>query len=223
MRDVFGVSGVKERTAAAYRIGKPAGGIGLAIVLSLFAAGSSPGVARCDDATKGRRRPNVVLILTDDQGTVDMNVYGAKDLATPHMDGLARRGVRFTQFYAAAAVCSPSRAGLLTGRYPVRAGVPGNVSSTEGHAGMPAEQVTLAETLKAAGYATAHIGRWHLVYTPETMPNAQGYDFSFGHMGGCIDNWSHFFYWRGPNRHDLHRNSERVYREGSFFPDLMVE
>ena len=88
---------------------------------------------------------------------------------------------------------------------------------------MPAEQVTLAETLKAAGYATAHIGKWHLGYTPETMPNAQGFDFSFGHMGGCIDNWSHFFYWRGPNRHDLHRNSERVYREGSFFPELMVE
>jgi arylsulfatase A len=169
------------------------------------------------------RPPNVVLILTDDQGTVDLNIYGAEDLQTPHMDGIAHRGVRFTQFYAAAPVCSPSRAGLLTGRYPLRAGVPGNVSSTEGDAGMPNAQVTLAETLQAAGYATAHIGKWHLGYTPETMPNSQGFDYSFGHMGGCIDNWSHFFYWHGPNRHDLHRNGQRVYHDGVYFPALMVE
>ena len=172
---------------------------------------------------EGNRPPNVVLIFTDDQGTVDMNVYGAEDLATPHMDGIARRGVRFSQFYAAAAVCSPSRAGLLTGRYPLRAGVPGNVSSMEGHAGMSHEQVTLADTFRAAGYATAHIGKWHLGYTPETMPNAQGFDHSFGHMGGCIDNWSHFFYWQGPNRHDLHRNGQRIDRDGEYFPALMVE
>ncbi len=169
------------------------------------------------------RPPNVVVIFTDDQGTVDMNIYGADDLTTPHMDSIASRGVRFTQFYAAAPVCSPSRAGLLTGRFPLRAGVPGNVSSMEGEAGMPAEQITIADMLRAAGYATAHIGKWHLGYTPETMPNNQGFEFSFGHMGGCIDNWSHFFYWQGPNRHDLHRNGRRVYRDGEYFPALMVE
>jgi arylsulfatase A len=169
------------------------------------------------------RPPNVVLIFTDDQGTVDMNIYGADDLTTPHMDSIASRGVRFTQFYAAAPVCSPSRAGLLTGRFPLRAGVPGNVSSMEGEAGMPADQITIADMLRAAGYATAHIGKWHLGYTPETMPNNQGFEFSFGHMGGCIDNWSHFFYWQGPNRHDLHRNGRRVYRDGEYFPALMVE
>ena len=165
-------------------------------VLVLFSACLAANLARAEDA-EGRRPPNVVLIFTDDQGTVDMNVYGAEDLTTPHMDGIARRGVRFTQFYAAAAVCSPSRAGLLTGRYPQRAGVPGNVSSMEGHAGMPTEQVTLADMFQAAGYATAHVGKWHLGYTPETMPNAQGFDFSFGHMGGCIDNWSHFSFFEG--------------------------
>jgi len=168
-------------------------------------------------------RPNVIVVFTDDQGTVDANCFGAKDLVTPGIDALARRGVRLTQFYAAAPVCSPSRAGLLTGRYPVRAGVPGNVSSQKGGAGMPPEQVTMAETFKAAGYVTAHVGKWHLGYTPETMPGAQGFDFSFGHMGGCIDNYSHFFYWQGPNRHDLWRQGKEIHRDGCFFPDLMVE
>jgi arylsulfatase A-like enzyme len=168
------------------------------------------------------RKPNVILIFTDDQGSIDAGCYGATDLATPSIDSLAGTGVRFSQFYAAAPVCSPSRAGLLTGRYPLRAGVPGNASSSRGKAGMPATQVTIAEMLKRAGYATAHIGKWHLGYTPETMPNNQGFDHSFGHMGGCIDNYSHFFYWQGPNRHDLWRNGEEVHHDGQFFGDLMV-
>jgi arylsulfatase A len=169
------------------------------------------------------KRPNVLLIYTDDQGSVDLNCYGAKDLVTPHLDGLAKRGVRFTQFYAAAPVCSPSRAAMLTGRVPQRAGVPGNVSSAKGNAGMPAEQVTIAEMLKASGYTTGHVGKWHLGYTPETMPNGQGFGSSFGHMGGCIDNYSHFFYWNGPNRHDLWRNGKEIFADGRFFLDLMVE
>jgi len=169
------------------------------------------------------RKPNVIIVFTDDQGSIDANCFGAKDLVTPGIDGLAARGVRFTQFYSAAPVCSPSRAGLMTGRYPVRAGVPGNCSSTPGVAGMPPEQVTIAETLKAAGYATAQVGKWHLGYTPETMPGGQGFDHSFGHMGGCIDNFSHFFYWAGPNRHDLWRNGEEVFHDGRFFVDLMLD
>ncbi|MES2570988.1 MAG: sulfatase-like hydrolase/transferase [Verrucomicrobiota bacterium] len=167
-------------------------------------------------------KPNVIIILTDDQGSVDTHLYGAKDLETPHMDALARRGVRFTQFYAAAAVCSPSRAALLTGRYPLRAGMPANGPAEKGKSGMPASEVTIAEMLKAGGYATGHVGKWHLGYTPETMPLGQGFDFSFGHMGGCIDHYSHFFYWAGPNRHDLHRNGKEVFHDGEFFPDLMV-
>ncbi|MHC4282139.1 MAG: sulfatase-like hydrolase/transferase [Planctomycetota bacterium] len=170
-----------------------------------------------------QRRPNVVLIFTDDQGTVDVNCYGAKDLLTPNLDRLAREGTRFTQFYVGAPVCSPSRAALMTGRYPQRAGQPSNAPSQRGHAGMPTEQVTIAEVLKAAGYATGHVGKWHLGYTPETMPNGQGYDSSFGHMGGCIDNYSHFFYWQGPNRHDLWRNGEEIWRDGEFFGELMVD
>jgi len=173
--------------------------------------------------TSAADRPNVLFILADDQGSVDLGCYGSKDLETPHTDALAARGVRFTQFYSAAPVCSPSRAGILTGRYPVRAGVPGNCASQPGEKGaLPPEEVTMAEMFHAAGYATAQIGKWHLGYTPETHPLRQGFDHSFGHMGGCIDNRSHFFYWSGPNIHDLWRNGEEVFHDGEFFPDLMA-
>ena len=168
--------------------------------------------------------PNVIVIMTDDQGAGDMGCYGAKDLMTPNMDGLARHGVRFTQFYSGAPVCSPSRAAFLTGRYPLRAGLIGNATSQpNGHEGLPKEQITLAQMFKAAGYATAHIGKWHLGYTPQTLPNARGFDFSFGHMGGCIDNYSHFFHWHGPIQHDLFRNGIEIQSPGRYFPDLMVE
>lgn len=168
-------------------------------------------------------RPNVVIIYTDDQGTLDMNIYGAKDLTTPNLDRLAKKGTRFTQFYAASPVCSPSRASLLTGRYPQRAGLVDNASGTYGSGnGLPASQYTMAELFKDNGYKTAHIGKWHIGYTPETMPNKQGFDYSFGFMGGCIDSYSHFYYWGGPNRHDLWRNGEEIYEAGKYFPDLMV-
>jgi arylsulfatase A len=177
----------------------------------------------CVALTGAEPKPNVILILADDLGSIDLGCYGSSDLQAPHTDRLAASGVRFTQFYAAAPVCSPSRAGTLTGRWPARAGVPGNVSSQRGGpGGLPPEEVTLAEMFRAAGYATAHIGKWHLGYTPETMPGAQGFDHSFGHMGGCIDNYSHFFYWSGPNIHDLWRNDLEVFHDGEYFPDLMV-
>lgn len=168
--------------------------------------------------------PNVIFIMADDQGSVDLGCYGSKDLVTPNTDALAARGVRFTQFYSAAPVCSPSRAGALTGRWPARAGVPSNCASQKGGKGaLPPEEVTMAEMFKAAGYATAQIGKWHVGYTPETSPLAQGFDHSFGHMGGCIDNFSHFFYWGGPNIHDLWHNGTEVFHDGVFFPDLMVD
>ena len=167
--------------------------------------------------------PNVIVILTDDQGAADAHCYGATDLQTPAIDALASRGVRFTQFYAAAPVCSPSRAGLLTGRYPLRAGLATNASCTLGAGPALPPQATLARMFQKAGYTTGHIGKWHLGFTPQTMPNGQGFDYSFGHMGGCIDNFSHFFYWEGPNRHDLYRNGQEVFYPGRFFPDLMVE
>jgi arylsulfatase A-like enzyme len=180
-------------------------------------------------AAGSAERPNVIVIMSDDQGSVDAGCYGGADLATPAIDKLAAQGVRFTQFYAAAPVCSPSRAGLLTGRYPLRAGLvtnaaapPINGNFDDGTRGLPGEQITLAEMFKAAGYATAHIGKWHLGYAKGMTPNEQGFDYSFGFMDGCIDNYSHFFYWAGPNRHDLWRNGKEVFYDGQFFPELMV-
>ncbi|MFT5886346.1 MAG: arylsulfatase A [Arcticibacterium sp.] len=169
------------------------------------------------------RKPNVIIIYTDDQGSIDLNCYGAKDLYTPNMDKLAETGVRFTQFYAAAPVCSPSRAALLTGKTPLAAGLPGNAPSRKGEVGLASEQITIAEKLKDNGFVTGHIGKWHLGYTEATMPNGQGFDYSFGHMGGCIDNYSHFFYWNGPNRHDLWENNKEVWMDGEYFQDLMSQ
>lgn len=168
------------------------------------------------------RAPNVIFLLTDDQGTVDVGAYGTADIETPHLDAICRRGVRFTQFYAAAPVCSPSRAALLTGRTPARAGLTGNVAHSPDARGLPTDQVTMAEMFRAGGYATAHVGKWHLGHAPDEQPPAQGFDLSFGHLGGCIDNYSHFFYWAGPNRHDLQQDGVEVHRPGRFFPDLMV-
>jgi arylsulfatase A-like enzyme len=169
------------------------------------------------------RPPNVILILSDDHGSADVGCYGAADLHTPHLDALAARGVRFTQFYVAASVCSPSRAALLTGRQPIRAGVPGNVSSRRGAAGMPPGEVTVAELLKdRLGYRTALFGKWHLGTTPDGDPLGQGFDEFFGHLGGCVDNWSHTMYWEGPIFHDLWRGRDEVWENGTHFGDLIV-
>ncbi len=174
------------------------------------------------------KKPNVIVILTDDQGSIDLNSYGAKDLHTPNMDRLAKEGVRFTQFYAGAPVCSPSRAALLTGKTNLRAGLPNNVPIPEraeasGQYGLPTEEITMAEMLKENGYYTALIGKWHLGHREQNLPNGQGFDYFFGHQRGCIDNYSHFFFWDGPNKHDLFRNSEEVYYPGKHFTDLMTE
>ncbi|MBI9019370.1 MAG: sulfatase-like hydrolase/transferase [Phycisphaerae bacterium] len=165
------------------------------------------------------RKPNVIFILTDDQGSVDVGCYGAKDLITPNMDRLAREGVRFNQFYVGASVCSPSRAALLTGRYPQRAKL---VSNAYGDRGMPNDQVTIAEVLKGHGYRTGIFGKWHMGDTLPLSPNAQGFDEFFGHKVGCIDNYSHFFYWHGPNRHDLWKNEQEHWEDGKYFPDMVV-
>jgi arylsulfatase A len=102
-------------------------------------------------AQKPSPRPNVLLIYSDDQGTLDLGCYGSKDLSTPNLDVLAQSGVRFTQMYAASAICSPSRAGLMTGRLPIWAGVPTNLSSAKGDPGMPGAEITIAEMQHRCG------------------------------------------------------------------------
>ena len=164
--------------------------------------------------TAHAQRPNVIIIYTDDQGTLDLGCYGTQDLYTPNIDNLADQGVRFTQFYAAP-VSSVSRANLLSGQFAKRAGVTSNV----GRRGLPLEKEPIAEHLKENGYKTTLIGKWHLGDAIENGPNAQGFDYFWGFRKGCIDSYSHFFYWAGPNRHDLWRNEEEIYAPGSFFCD----
>lgn len=165
--------------------------------------------------------PNVLVLFSDDQGTIDINAFGAKDLHTPNLNRLARRGTRFTQFYVGAPVCSPSRASLLTGRYPQRAGVPGNVGIDAD--GMPDEQITMAEMLVDTGYDTALIGKWHLGHVNGDGPLDQGFEYFYGHKRGCIDNYSHFFYWNGPNVHDLWRGTREIFADGEHFSDQIVD
>jgi arylsulfatase A len=192
-------------------------------ILPVFIIAAIGAISLAYTKKQAARKPNVIVIYTDDQGYADMNIYGSKDLYTPNMDGLAKSGVRFTQFYSTSPICSPSRAALLTGRYPQRAGLPLMGPSKEGVPGMSGDQYTLGELFKDAGYKTAHIGKWHVGYSKDTEPNAQGFDYSYGFMGGCIDNYSHFFYWDGPNRHDLWKNGAEIYEPGRYFPDLMVD
>lgn len=169
------------------------------------------------------RPPNVVLFYADDMGIGDVGVYGCEDIKTPNIDALARAGVRFTNYYSAAPICSPSRAALMTGRYPQRAGVPTNVSSLMDKPGMPPEQLTIAEVTKSAGYATGLIGKWHLGSTYETQANAQGFDYFFGYHA-CIDYWSHMFYYGGnvPHYHDLYRNRKEIHEDGTYFTDMLT-
>lgn len=124
-------------------------------------------------------RPNIVLILADDLGYGDLSSYGATDLATPHIDRLAREGVRFTDFYSAGNTCSPSRAALMTGRYPFRSGV-NAVLFYDTPEGLPQSEITLAELLRDAGYATCMVGKWHLGSTDEFMPLQHGFSEFFG-------------------------------------------
>jgi arylsulfatase A len=166
--------------------------------------------------------PNVIILYTDDHGTLDLGSLGAADLETPHMDAIVHGGVRFSQFYAAP-VCTPSRVSLMTGLAPHRLDLANNITAVRGQVrGLNPEIFTLVDLFKSGGYRTAHIGKWHLGFSPETQPLAHGFDHTFGHLVGCIDNYSHFFYWQGPNRHDLHRNGEEVYHDGEYFPELML-
>lgn len=125
-------------------------------------------------------QPNIILVLNDDQGYQDLGCYGSPDIKTPNIDQLAREGMRFTDFYVGSPVCSASRAAFLTGCYPYRVGVPGVFFPNRGHKGLDPKHTTLAESLKAAGYATAAVGKWHLGDELEFLPTNQGFDSYFG-------------------------------------------
>lgn len=125
------------------------------------------------------KSPNIILILTDDQGYADLGAFGAKDFETPHIDQMAKEGALLTQYYAPQAVCSASRAGILTGCYPNRIGIH-NAFMPEAKKGLNPAELTIAEMLKPLGYATAIYGKWHLGDAPEFLPNQHGFDAYFG-------------------------------------------
>jgi len=126
------------------------------------------------------RPPNIVLIFADDMGYGDLGCYGHPVIRTPHLDQMARDGMRLTSFYAAAPVCSPSRAALLTGRYPVRCGMPGNTGpGSDKH--LPETEITIANLLKDRGYRTMAVGKWHLGHQrPDVLPTGRGFDAWYG-------------------------------------------
>jgi arylsulfatase A-like enzyme len=147
------------------------------------------------NAQPSASRPNVVLIITDDVGYGDLGSYGAPDIKTPNIDSLAKAGVKMTQFYANGSSCTPTRAGLITGRYQDRVKLDhplGHASTPEGKtAGLAASGRSLPQLMKSAGYATALIGKWHLGYLPQYSPRAHGFDVFFGFKAGYIDYWEH--------------------------------
>lgn len=148
---------------------KRAAGLGAIAALTPEALAKSPA-----------RKPNVIVILADDLGYGDLGAYGSKLIRTPSLDRMAKEGARLTSFYASANICTPSRAGLLTGRYPIRTGLGHQVIQPNDTNGLPQSEITIAEALRTA-YATALIGKWHLGHVaPHWPPTSQGFDLFFG-------------------------------------------
>src|SRR5690606_1545129 len=140
---------------------------------------AEPAAAAQSAGPPSSRPPNILVVFIDDLGYGDLSCYGSPMIHTPHLDRLARQGTRFTHGYAGHTVCTPSRAGLLTGRVPPRAGLP-HVLFPEDTKGLSADERTIPEYLKQAGYSTTCIGKWHLGSQPEHNPTRHGFDHFFG-------------------------------------------
>jgi arylsulfatase A-like enzyme len=155
-------------------------------------------------------RPNIVFILADDLGYADVGFNGGREISTPHVDRLAASGARLEHFYVQP-VCSPTRAALMTGRYPMRHGLQVGVVRPWAQYGLPLEERTLAQALKEAGYATAIMGKWHLGhFEPAYLPTRRGFDVQYGHYNGAIDYVTH----DRDGGHDWHRQDRASYDEG---------
>jgi arylsulfatase A-like enzyme len=176
-------------------------------------------------AQAARPLPNVVFIMTDDAGYGDLGSYGGKDIRTPNLDRLAREGVRLTDFYANAPSCTPTRAGLISGRYQQRSGleyplgmqVPGDFDR-----GLPVTGRSLPQLMKNAGYATALVGKWHLGWKPEFSPIRHGFDYFYGFKAGFIDFYTHTSSDSPSGTDDLYENDEKIKQDG-YMTDLITD
>lgn len=174
--------------------------------------------------------PNFIVFLTDDQGYGDLSCMGATDFRTPHLDRLAQDGARFTSWYSNSPVCSPSRAALLTGRYPGNAGVRAILAGHRTATGLPPSTPTIATALHRQGYQTYMTGKWHLGVDDVSRPHSHGFDHWYGFLAGCIDYYSHIFYW-GMNKpgpginptHDLWEDDSEVWQNGTYFTEAITE
>lgn len=158
-------------------------------------------------ATTDTRRPNIVLLFADDLGWGELGAQGGKDVPTPHIDSIARDGARFTNGYVSCPVCSPTRAGLLTGRYQQRFGHEfnaGNEKEAPPNFGLPLDQKTAGDRLRAAGYATGWIGKSHMGYQPEFNPTRRGFDTFYGFLAGARP------YFPSSNASPMLRGTEKV-------------
>ena len=174
------------------------------------------------------RRPNFVVFMTDDQGYGDLSCMGNTDFRTPNIDAVAEQGARFTNWYSGSPVCSPSRASLLTGRYPGNAGVRAILAGHRKATGLTPQAPTIAAAVKELGYQTAIVGKWHLGLQEQSRPNQNGFDYFYGFMAGCIDYYSHIFYWsmadgKTDPTHDLWENDHEFYDNGKYFTEMVTD
>ncbi|MEA3225330.1 MAG: sulfatase-like hydrolase/transferase, partial [Planctomycetota bacterium] len=194
--------------------------VGSVAAAGLASCGCSMGKA--DAGSKAAiERPNVIVIMADDLGYGDIGCYGSTKIKTPHIDALARGGMKFTDYHSNCPVCSPTRAALLTGRYQQRCGIEGVVyaKGPARQTGLALEETTFAEVLKKRGYATALFGKWHLGYNVEFNPARQGFDEFRGYVSGNVDFHSHI---DGAGFDDWWRNLEKVPEEG-YTTDLITK
>ncbi len=173
------------------------------------------------------QKPNVIIIMTDDQGYGDLSCMGSNDFKTPNIDAMANDGVLFTSMYSASSVCSPSRASLLTGRYPGNAGVRAILAGHRRASGLTPQVPTIATALKKLGYSTGICGKWHLGLKEECRPNSNGFDEFSGFLAGCLDYYSHIFYYGMADgntnpTHDLWENETEVYSNGEYLTERIT-
>ena len=187
------------------------------VVLVLTLGGSTNFAQR---APVDSQKPNVLLIITDDVGYGDFGTYGASDIKTPNIDRLAKEGVKFTDFYANGPVCTPTRAGLLTGRYQQRVGLERalSTSQTDLQRGLLVTGRSLPQLLKNNGYRTALIGKWHLGFSTKIGPNAHGFDYFFGFLSGAVNYFAHT---RGDGQSDLYENTTPIAEPG-YLTDVLT-